>query len=135
METRQMTSFFHPLFQLYLFATLVFVFESSRSLFLCCFPRSILVCKILEFLDKGYQFGWSVIRFQKDTLAILKIHIMFALPEKPKVTIFTCCLLLINEASRYFIHFKVICPNEHVCSLTDIFLVPKFLSNQFAVLI
>lgn len=46
------------------------------------FPlRLILVCKVTEFLDKGYQFGQSIIFFRKDTLKILKVYIVFVPPE------------------------------------------------------
>ena len=58
------------------------------------FPlRLILVCKVTEFLDKGYQFGQSIILFWKDTLKILKVYIVFVPPEESKIKIFSGCWL------------------------------------------
>ena len=50
MKTRQMISFFHLLFPLYLFVTFIFAFENSQNSFWSDSPVwSILACKIPQF--------------------------------------------------------------------------------------
>ena len=78
METRKMTQFFHLLFPLILFVTLIFVSEKSKNSFSCGPPFDpFLFVKYLNFGQK-LPNGTAHILFQKiDTLGLLKIHIMF----------------------------------------------------------
>ena len=99
METTQMTpSFSSTFFDLTVFNILVCNILVSNILNLKILKIHfdvvvhlwfILVCKIPQFLVKGYRFRQLITLFQKgDTLRLLKIHIMFCPPAGAKYPFF-----------------------------------------------
>ena len=89
MKTTQMTPFFHLLFLLYLLVTFISEFENTLNSFSNSLLRSILICKIPQFLQK--LLNWTAHQTfpeSRDTLRLPKIYIMFCLPAGAKYPFF-----------------------------------------------
>ena len=89
MKTTQMTPFFHLLFLLYLLVTFISEFENTLNSFSNSLLRSILVCKIPQFLQK--LLIWTAHQTfpeSRDTLRLPKIYIIFCLPAGAKYQLF-----------------------------------------------
>ena len=94
MKTTQMTPFFHLLFLLYLLVTFISEFENTLNSFSNSLLRSILVCKIPQFLQK--LLIWTAHQTSSesiDTLRLPKIYIMFYLPAGAKYPFFRIQLM------------------------------------------
>ena len=86
--------FFHLLFLLYLLVTFISEFENTLNSFSNSLLRSILVCKIPQFLQK--LLIWTAHQTSSesiDTLRLPKIYIMFYLPAGAKYPFFRIQLL------------------------------------------
>ena len=81
-----MTPFFHLLFILQLFVTLISEFENTQNS--CPAFGPFWSVKYLNFLARSYQFGKFIMLFQKvDTLRLLKIYIIFCPPVTAKYSL------------------------------------------------